>query len=141
MKTIKTIIIILLSVNLVSCGSISKSRTIVVNGRPGTTIHYNNYNKKMLGTIDSNGKCNIKLELDHDERFPYYLLSKSKDSNNYQPFLLNYQPDFSYPLFYLIPITGQALLIVDFVSLLKNGKVKCIEKISKEQTTNEDLAY
>lgn len=134
MKLLRTILAITLSLSIISCG---KYRSVIVHGKPGTTIHY--ADKTYLGTIGSNGTTKIKL--DNDAAFQAFLLSKGANSNEYHPFATEYKRNnkkgwlvgsmiITLPLGYL----GGYLIEVFY----RNSNYYFF-KYLKHQTINEDL--
>lgn len=144
MKTLKMIIVIILSISIISC---RPSRTIIVHGNPGTTIHYGNSGHDYLGTIGEDGKTKVRIK-GSSIGFQAYLLSKNDESDEYIPFALNYKrgraKNFQYTIATIISLpflyAGAILAMlagedVDFSDLYSGYDYKYL----KHQTINEDL--
>lgn len=142
MKTLKTIIAIILSISIISC---RPARTIIVHGNSGTTIHY--ANGEELGTIEENGTAKVRIG-GSSIGFQAYLLSKKENSDEYIPFALNYKRGRAMNVqSTIITIAAFPFLIgagilaaffspeVDFSYLYDTYDYKYL----KHQTTNEDL--
>ncbi len=144
MKTLKIIIVIILSISIISC---RPSRTIIVHGNPGTTIHYGNASRDYLGTIGEDGKTKVRIK-GSSIGFQAYLLSKNDKSDEYIPFALNYKRGRAMNVQYTIAtiISFPFLLAGMMLATLAGEDVDGSDlysgydyKYLKHQTTNEDL--
>lgn len=139
MKTLKIIIVIILSISIISC---HPSRTIIVHGNPGTTIHYENASREYLGTIGEDGKTKVRVK-GSSIGFQAYLLSKNNKSDEYIPFALNYKrgrtQNIQALFLTIICIPMLPLIVICNPNFYDAFDFHYDYKYLKHQTTNEDL--